>query len=139
MIVTQGGVTIKEFTTKNVVKVKCDSCGKEIECPEEMLKTSKKHLCYTCFQDPKSTKDFKDDELRNVHVDIPLEEATNEIADNIATVMVDETFPQIWSDKKEDFKDLSKKDLSKEMFGAGVYLGIQAYMDFMQVSGKKKK
>jgi len=130
---------MKDVSNGTVVKVKCDSCGKDIECPKEMLKTSKKHLCFTCFQDPKSTKNFTDDELRNVHVDIPLDKAADEIADNITNIMVDETFPQIWSEKKEDFKDLSKKDLSKEMFGAGVYLGIQAYMDFMHVAGKKKK
>jgi len=130
---------MKDVSNGTVVKVKCDSCGKDIECPKEMLKTSKKHLCYACFQDPESTKDFKDDELKNVHVDIPLDEGGYEIADSIATVMVKETFPQIWSEKKEDFKDLSMKDLSKEMFGAGVYLGIQAYMEFMQVAGKKKK
>jgi uncharacterized protein YpuA (DUF1002 family) len=130
---------MKDFSNSTIVKVKCDSCGKEIECPEEMLKTSKKHLCYTCFQDPKSTKDFKDDELKNVHVDVPVEKLTDEVADNFATMMVNEAFPKIWADKKEDLKELSKKDLSKEMFGAGVYLGIQAFFDSMEETEKKKK
>jgi hypothetical protein len=130
---------MKEFPTNTIVKVKCDSCGKDIECPEEMLKTSKKHLCYTCFQDPKSTKDFKDDELKNVHVDAPMEELADQVADNFATMMVNEAFPKIWSQKKEELKELSKKDLSKEMFGAGVYMGIQAFMDSMQETEKKKK
>jgi hypothetical protein len=139
MIVTQDGVTMKEFTTKNVVKVKCDSCGKDIECPEEMLKTSKKHLCYACFQDPKSTKDFTEDERKNVHVDIPAENLVDDVADKFASMMVTEVFPQVWSKDKENFRELSKKDLSKEMFGAGVYLGIQAFMDSMQKTEKKKK
>jgi hypothetical protein len=139
MIVRQGGVKMKDYTNSTIIKVKCDCCGKDIECPEEMLKTSKKHLCYTCFQDPKSVKNFKDDELKNVHVDMPLEEVTDEIADKFATMMVNEAFPKIWSEKKEDLKELSKKDLSKEMFGAGVYFGIQAFMDSMQEEKKNKK
>ena len=130
---------MKDIANSTIVKVKCDSCGKEIECPEEMLNTSKKHLCYACFQDPKSTKNFKDDELKNVHVDIPAEKLVDEVADKFAAMMVNEAFPKIWSEKKENLKELSKKDLSKEMFGAGVYIGIQAFMDAMQETEKKKK
>jgi hypothetical protein len=139
VIVKQGGVKMKDFKNSTIVKVKCDCCGKDIECPEEMLKTSKKHMCYTCFQDPKSVKNFKDDELKNVHVDIPTEELTDTVADNFARMMVDEAFPKIWSEKKEELKELSKKDLSKEMFGAGVFMGIQAFMDSMDVKEKNKK
>ncbi|MCX6671215.1 MAG: hypothetical protein NTX92_04795 [Euryarchaeota archaeon] len=130
---------MKDFKNSTIVKVKCDCCGKDIECPEEMLKTSKKHMCYTCFQDPKSVKNFKDDELKNVHVDIPTEELTDTVADNFARMMVDEAFPKIWSEKKEELKELSKKDLSKEMFGAGVFMGIQAFIDSMEVKEKNKK
>ncbi len=130
---------MKDGTDSAVVKVKCDACGKDIECPEEMLKTSKKHLCFTCFQDPRSTKDFTDEERKNVHVDIPMEDLTDEMADRLATTMVDDVFPKVWSEKKEEFRELSKKDLSREMFGAGVYLGVQAFMDYMnETKGKKK-
>jgi hypothetical protein len=139
VIVKQGGVKMKDFKNSTIVKVKCDCCGKDIECPEEMLKTSKKHMCYTCFQDPNCVKNFKDDELKNVHVDIPTEELTDTVADNFARMMVDEAFPKIWSEKKEELKELSKKDLSKEMFGAGVFIGIQAFMDSMEVKEKNKK
>jgi hypothetical protein len=139
VIVKQGGVKMKDFKNSTIVKVKCDCCGKDIECPEEMLKTSKKHMCYTCFQDPMSVKNFNDDELKNVHVDIPTEELTDTVADNFASMMVDEAFPKIWSEKKEELKELSKKDLSKEMFGVGVFMGIQAFMDSMEVKEKNKK
>jgi len=138
-IVKQGGEQMKDFTDSTIVKVKCDCCGKDIECPKEMLKTSKKHLCYTCFQDPKMYNKFTDEERKNVHVDMPLENVTDEIADKFATMMVNEAFPKIWSEKKEDLKELSKKDLSKEMFGAGVFMGIQAFMDSMQEEEKNKK
>ena len=130
---------MKDATDSTLVKVTCDVCGKDIECPKEMLKTSKKHLCYTCFQDPKSTKGFTEDELKNVHVDIPMEDMTDEIADHLATTMVNEVFPQVWAKNKEEFRELSKKDLSQEMFGAGVYLGVQAFIDSMQETKKKKK
>jgi hypothetical protein len=130
---------MKDISDRTMVKVKCDSCGKEIECPKEMLKTAKKHLCYPCFQDPKNTKGFKDDELENVHVDISVEKATDVVANNFATMLAEEAFPGIWSKEKESLKELSKKDLSKEMFEAGVYAGIQAFMEFMQETEEKKK
>jgi len=122
-----------------IVKVKCDGCGTEIECPEEMLKTSKKHLCYSCFQDPKKYEHFSEDERRNVHVDAPLEQFADTVADNIAAMMVEREFPGIWSEKKEELKELSKKDLAKEMFGIGVFIGAQACMDFMNVMGGTTK
>jgi len=96
-----------------------------------MLKTSKKHVCYQCFQDPKNFKKFTDEERKNVHVDIPLEQLNDTVADNFASIMVNEAFPEIWSEKKEDLKEFSKKDLAKEMFGVGVFMGIQAFMDSM--------
>ncbi len=114
-----------------IVKVKCDGCGKEIDCPEGMMKTSKKHLCYSCFQDPKKYEHFSEDERRNVHIDAPMEQFADTVADNIAAMMVEREFPGIWSEKKEELKELSKKDLAKEMFGVGVFIGVQACMDFM--------
>jgi hypothetical protein len=100
---------MKDFSNSTMVKVKCDSCGKDIECPEEMLKTSKKHLCYTCFHDPKNIKNFTDDELKNVHVDIPAEQFADEVADNFATMMVNEAFPKIWSEKKRRSQGVIKE------------------------------
>ena len=130
---------VKDFVNSKIIKVKCCVCGKDIECPEEMLKTSKKHICYTCFQNPKNFKKFNDDERKNVHVDIPADELTDAVADNFASMMVDEAFPKLWSEKKGDFKELSKKNLSKEMFGVGVFMGIQAFMEYMQEVEKNNK
>lgn len=122
-----------------IVKVKCDGCGTEIDCPEEMLKTSKKHLCYSCFQDPKKYEHFSDDERRNVHVDAPAEDLLDTVAENIATMMVEREFPSVWSEKKEELKEFSKKDLAKQMFGIGVFMGAQASMDFMSAMGETTK
>lgn len=130
---------MKDFSDKKIINVKCCICGKDIECPEEMLKTAKKHMCYKCFQNPKNFKKFNEDERKNVHVEIPSNELTDNIADDFASMMVDEVFPKLWSEKKEDLKDLSKKDLSKEMFGVGIFMGIQAFMEYMQDMNKNNK
>ena len=92
-----------------IVKIICDCCGKEIECPEHMLKTSKKHVCYQCFQNPKNFNTFTDEERKNVHVDIPMEQIADTVADNFAATMVDEMFPEIWSKKKRRIQRIFKK------------------------------
>ena len=119
---------IKDFKNSKIIKVKCDFCGKDMECPDEMLKTSKGHMCYDCFQ---KSDTIGDKGLKDIHVDIPMNEFSDAIAESFADNVVDEVFPKLWSEKKRGFKELSKKELSKEMFGAGVYLGIQAFVDSM--------
>jgi hypothetical protein len=130
---------MKDFGNSKIIKVKCCICGKDIECPEEMMKTSKKHMCYLCFQNPKNFKKFSNDERKNVHVDIPVDNLMDTIADNFMSMIVNELFPNLWSEKKEYLKELSKKNLSKEMFSAGVYMGIQSFMDYMKEMEKNNK
>jgi len=130
---------IKDFENSKIIKVKCDFCGKDMECPEEMLKTSKRHMCYTCFQNSKNIKNARDEELKNIHVDVPMDKLTDTIAENFADNMVEEVFPKLWSEKKADLKELSKKELSKELFGAGIFMGIQAFMDSMRDLEKNKE
>jgi hypothetical protein len=136
---SKGGVQTKNINSGKIVKLTCDCCGKEIECPENMLKTSKKHVCYQCFQDPKNFKNFTDEERKNVHVDIPMEKLADTVAEKYATMIVNDMFPEIWSEKKEDFREFSKKDLAKEMFGAGVYFGVQAVVDSMNEMDETEK
>jgi hypothetical protein len=104
-----------------------------------MMKTSKKHICYQCFQDPKNFKNFTDEERKYVHVDIPMEKLADTVAEKFATMIVNDMFPEIWSEKKEDFREFSKKDLAKEMFGAGVYFGVQAVVDSMNEMDETEK
>jgi len=134
------GIKMKDVSKSKIIKVKCSFCGKDIECPEEMLKTSKKHMCSECFQKADTLK--IDQDLENIHVDMPMEEFTDIAVDNFTQMVVNDVFPQIWSEKKEELKEFSKKDLSKEMFGAGVYLGIHAFLDSMkefEKNGKNRK
>jgi len=115
------------------VKVNCDFCDKQIECPESMLENSKKHMCYECF----ITFEPSEHELTDVHVDIPTNKLAETIASKAADSMVEEIFPGLWNDKKEGLKEMSKRDLATEMFGVGVYLGIKTFMENMKRNDEK--
>ena len=119
---------IKDPSKSSPVKVNCSFCGNEIECPEDMLKKSKKHMCYECF----ITHEPSDEEMKDVHVDIPKDKLSEVSASSMADRMVEEAFPEMWSNKKEELKEMSKKELAEEMFGAGVYLGVKTFMDMMK-------
>jgi hypothetical protein len=125
----------KDFNNSKSVNVNCSFCGNMIECPENMLETSKKHMCYECF----ITKEPSDEEIKDVHVDIPIDKMPEITASGMADTMVEEAFPELWSERKSELKELSKKDLAKEMFGAGVYLGVKAFMDGMKEMEKMEE
>jgi len=58
-----------------IIKVNCNWCSKEIECPENML--TKKHMCYECFK--KLGKEIKLKKAERVHIDIPTKELMGDI------------------------------------------------------------
>lgn len=114
------------------VKVNCDFCGKEIECPKNMLQKSKKHMCYDCFQNAGELA--KGEDLGEVHVDIPMDKMDELIPENLTNSLVEEAFPDVWSERKEELKAMSKKDLAEEMFGVGAYIAIQQVLFTMKKS-----
>lgn len=118
------------------VKVDCSFCGKEIECPQNMLHL-KKHMCYDCFQNAGELA--KGEDLGQVHVDIPMDRMDELIPENLTNVLVDDAFPDIWSERKDELKNLSKKDLAREMFGAGAYIAIQQMLATMKDAEEDKK
>ena len=85
-------------------------------------------MCYQCF----ITKEPADEEIKNVHVDIPMDKIPEVAASGMADKMVEEVFPSLWSERKDELKEMSKRDLAGEMFGAGVYLGVKAFMENME-------
>src|SRR3989338_5549486 len=103
------------------VKVNCDFCGKGMECPPDMMKTAKKHMCHECFHKRAEEGGDENVPLEDVHVDIPTYEMIPEVASNMTDTLVNEVFPDIWAEKKDELKELSKKELAYEMFGAGAY------------------
>jgi hypothetical protein len=123
-------------TNKKSVKVNCSFCSKEIECPEHMLEKSKKHMCYECFQNAGELAKGKD--LGDVHVDIPMDKMDELVPENLTNSLVVEAFPDVWKERKDELKAMSKKDLAEEMFGTGAYIAIQQmfytmkHMDKMQ-------
>ncbi|HLC84279.1 MAG TPA: hypothetical protein VJH22_00620 [Candidatus Nanoarchaeia archaeon] len=121
---------------ETVVRVSCDFCGKEIECPKHMLETAKKHMCHTCFQD--RIDNGSGEELKDVHVDLPPEKFIEETAERMVDKMIDKVFPLVWSERKDEFKELSKKDLAYEMFGAGAYIALSNLMKLQHEQGMKK-
>ncbi len=108
-----------------IVKVNCNFCNGEMECPEDMFKQSKKHMCYKCFM---SNEHF-DVEEKEVHVDIPLDKLPEATASGMVSTLVADVFPDVWAEKKEELKEMSKKELAEEMFAEGVYCGVKAFME----------
>lgn len=107
---------------KEIVKANCDFCGEEIECPKDMLEKAKKHMCHKCFLE--RTENGSNEDLKDVHVDYPVESLIEETASNMVNQMIDEVFPLLWKKDKQELKELSKKDLAYEMFGAGAYIAL---------------
>ena len=103
------------MANKKSIKVNCSFCGKEIECPENML-NSKKHMCYDCFQNAGELA--KGEDLGKVHVDIPMDKMDEMIPENLTNSLVEEAFPDVWKERKEELKAMSKHNLAEEMFGA---------------------
>jgi len=106
---------------KGSVKINCSFCGKEIECPENMLNTEK-HACFECFEkimEKKEGEKMTEEDIEKIHVDIPRDKA-DEIADNymIESVM-SEAFPRFWKDEKEKLKDMPRRDAVYYAFGSG--------------------
>lgn len=117
-----------EKSEKKSVRVNCSFCGKEIECPEDML-GAKKHACFECFE--KLQENLPEEEIENMHVDIPRDKM-DEISDNymINTIM-DVTFQRFWKEEKDRLKDMSRKDAVAYAFGSGAssMLGLIKQMD----------
>ena len=121
----------------NSVKVNCDFCGKEIECPKDMLEKSKKHMCHECFLD--KLEKGSNEPLEDVHVDFPTNKLIPEVANNVTNEMVEEMFPKVWEERKHQLKEMSKKELAYEMFGAGAYIAINEMMQLQYQEGMKGK
>lgn len=113
--------------------VDCSFCGKSIPCPDNMLQ-SEKHMCSDCIDDKRYL------ELKGgskVHFAIPNEE----FADRMANAMVDELlqneFPEIWKNAKDDIKEMSKKQISEEMFSHGAYVAARTLMETLKTMDEK--
>ena len=119
----------------NVAKVNCDFCGKQIECPEDML-NSEKHACSECYF--KKGEEISKGSSGKLHVDI----ANEDIGELLPRVMVEKivegVFPELWNENKEELKAMSKKELAEEMFAGGAFLAINSMMQMSEKTRKTK-
>lgn len=127
----------QDNTVKKSVKVNCSFCGGEIECPEDMLQKSKKHMCYKCFQNAGELA--KGEDLGGVHVDIPMDKMDELIPENLTNSLVEEAFPDVWKERKVELKAMSKRDLAEEMFGTGAYIAIQQMLATIKKAEEDEK
>ncbi len=91
-------------------------------------------MCYNCVQNAGELA--KGEDLGEVHVDIPMDKMDELIPENLTNSLVEETFPDIWSERKEELKAMSKRDLAEEMFGTEAYIAIQQMIATMKKMDK---
>ena len=58
------------------------------------------------------------------------------IPENLTNSLVGEAFPDVWKERKEELKAMSKRDLAEEMFGTGAYIAIQQMLYTMKQMDK---
>ena len=117
------------------VKVNCSFCGKEIPCPEDMVK--QKHACYDCFLGLK--EEIPDEEIGKIHVAIPTEKAMQAMPDMVMNYAMEEIFPKLWKDKKEEFKEMSRKEVAEISFLAGIQIALKTIKDIKKENVQTKK
>ena len=126
---------MKDFSENKSIKVNCNFCSNEMECTKEMLEKSKKHMCYECF----IAKEPSDEELKDVHIDIPIDKISEVAASGMADRMVEEVFSSLWVERKNELKEMSKKDLAEKMFGTGIYMGVRGFIELIEQMEKDKE
>ncbi len=108
---------------EETVKVNCSFCGKEIECPKNML-DSKKHACFECYMN--IGKWASKEDLGKVHVDIPPDKADGMMPQLMADSMTNEIFPHIWKEHKSRFRGLSNEMIAGSMFAIGAQCAFES-------------
>lgn len=125
---------------KKSVKVNCSFCGKEIECPEDMLEDADKHACMDCFDKGEELfKGMSEEEIGKIHVDLPLQQLNFKMAERLADQLVKEEFTEVWSELKDDFKESSKKELAEEMFWQGANMAAATMMESLRMKAKEEE
>ena len=123
------------MTEEEIVNVNCSYCGKEIECPKDMINKAEKHACVDCFKNPPKNKD----NITKVHVDIPMNNALENIADEFSKKQIKEVFPEIWVKHKDEMKEMSKKELAEKMFDEGLYMGFIGAFNYPAAMAEDKE
>jgi hypothetical protein len=119
--------SIDDIVEKNIIKVACSFCGKEIDCPESMNEPMRKHMCFECFQ----KGDDLPENFHKMHIEIPSNKTAEILPQIIANQLIEILFQQLWNDLKQELKPLSKKELAERMFGEGAYAAIYCLIQWL--------
>lgn len=117
------------------LKIACDFCKKDIECPPNMLNTQK-HACYECFL--KVEDELSEEEIKSMHVDFKNEEF-DEFVEKKAIEVAGKAFDIIWKEMRDEIRDMSKKDIAQNMFAAGVSIGVKTFIDAHKEDSENKE
>jgi hypothetical protein len=118
----------KENTSSKNIRVNCFFCKKEIECPKNML-NSEKHICFDCFKNNNFSV-MEDMKKGKIHIDIPESSMPEFIAKSVSDDLVKNVFPKIWSKRKEELKEISRKEAVEQMFAEGAIQAIGGFLKF---------
>lgn len=117
------------------VMVNCFYCNKDLPCPEDMVK-AERHSCYDCFL--KVKENLSENEVEKIHVAIPKEQALQAMPEMLMSYAMEEAFPKLWKDKKEEFKEMSRKEIAELSFLAGIQIMIDAFKGIEKEAEKQK-
>ncbi len=117
----------KKDNGDEIIKVNCSFCGKEIECPANMIDKVEKHACFECFSNPDGN--ISEGKISKIHVDIPEKDLSDTVAKQAVDKMLRELFPKLWTEHKEELKNMSKQDLAREMFAQGAFIALANAID----------
>ena len=114
---------------EKIIEVKCQFCGKDIECPSTMQHIEN-HCCSECYKKI-SDGDIKSEGANDIHVDMPM----SDFFGNLAEDATENMFPIIWREYKKEKATLSKKELARAMFATG----FAAALDFLSGDPKQEE
>lgn len=119
---------------KNIIKTKCDFCGKEIECPIEMIDL--KQCCFDCFI--KLPEKMNEIPVGKLHIDVPLKD-NDKMNEFVAMNITERIFPNFWKDRKDELKDMNKKEAIQAGFATGVLTTLNYLNESIEEKMKNPK
>ena len=88
----------------------------------EKIKNEKENdVCPECGEEFDKSEDL-------ISITLP-KNLKGKIPKKFAETLVEEIFPSIWNDKKDELKQMSRKEVCEEMFYAGALLSLGKFLD----------
>ena len=114
------------------MKLECQHCGKTLEIPEELSKALEtinmpKEPCPVCSELLDRGVDKADLATHPSRPEVEKELEFQDRCSDLASVLTEETFPDHWREKKEEFKEDSRHDLAWEFFYSGALTAIALF------------